>query len=244
MRQNKNDIQVFPRLLNLIYPRRCPICDEVVGTYGKLICDDCKKRLRPVREPLCKKCGKSLSKEEAEYCPDCSKKTHLYTRGRAALEYDTFMRKSIGRFKYQNRREYADFYVQELLCTCKSAILDWNPDAIIPIPLHRSRRRKRGFNQAELVARGIGKKLGISVYTDFLVRTKRTKPQKELTDRERRSNLKNAFQVRKNDVRLKRVILVDDIYTTGSTIDAAAGILLENGVENVYFLSICIGRGY
>lgn len=160
------------------------------------------------------------------------------------MEYDALMRKSIGRFKYQNRREYADFYVQELFLSCKDAILKWQPDALIPIPLHRDKRRKRGFNQAELVARGLGKKLGIPVYTDILIRTRRTKPQKELTDRERRSNLKNAFQLKKNDVRLKRVILIDDIYTTGSTIDAAASALLEKSAEKVYFLSICIGRGY
>lgn len=201
-------------------------------------------RLHPVWEPLCKKCGKPLSTQEAEYCPDCIKKEHLYTRGRAALEYDALMRESIGRFKYRNRREYAEFYVEELMRTCAPAIRAWEADALIPIPLHPGRRRRRGFNQAELVARGLGKRLEIPVCSRLLVRVKRTRPQKELSDRERRSNLKNAFQVVKNDVRLKKVILVDDIYTTGSTMDAAAEVLFKYGVEKVYFLSICIGRGY
>ncbi len=232
------------RLFNLIYPRRCPICDEIVGGFDRLICCSCSGKLHRVREPLCKKCGKPLEEETAEYCPDCVRRSHAYVRGRAALEYDAFMRGSIGRFKYKNRREYADFYVRELLTLCGDAVKSWDAQALVPIPLHRERRRRRGFNQAELVARGLGRELGIPVRTDLLFRKKRTKPQKDLTDRERRSNLKNAFQAGKNDVRLERVILIDDIYTTGSTIDAAASVLLGHGVENVYFLSICIGRGF
>lgn len=244
MRQNRNDIQVLPRLLNLIYPRRCPVCDEITGTYGKLICEACASRLHPAGEPLCKKCGKPLAREEAEYCPDCAKGKHRYTRGRAAFVYDSLMRESVGRFKYGNRREYADFYVKELLERWGDTVRSWEADALVPIPLHPKRRRRRGFNQAELIAKGLGRKLGIPVYNRLLLRVKKTRPQKELSQQERRSNLKNAFQAVQNDVRLKKVILVDDIYTTGSTIDAAAEVLLALGAEKVYFLSICIGRGY
>ena len=89
-----------------------------------------------------------------------------------------------------------------------------------------------------------GKMLGIPVELKLLARTRKTSPQKELNDVQRRANLKNAFQVRQNDVRLKKAVLIDDIYTTGSTIDAAASALLEHGVEKVYFLTICIGRGF
>ena len=154
------------------------------------------------------------------------------------------MRESMGRFKYKNRREYADFYVKELLERCGETVRAWEADALIPVPLHPKRKRRRGFNQAGLIAEGLGKKLGIPVYGRLLVRVKKTRPQKELSRQERRSNLKNAFQAVQNDVRLRKVILVDDIYTTGSTIDAAAEVLLALGVEKVYFLSICIGRGY
>lgn len=209
-----------------------------------MICGACTRKIRPVTEPFCMKCGKPLSKEEAEYCTDCSRKPHVFEKGRAALEYDARMRVSIGRFKYKNRREYADYYVQELVKNCGSALRRWEPEALIPIPLHKSRQRKRGFNQAELVARGLGKKLGIPVVGDWMIRARKTKPQKELSDLERKQNLKNAFQLSRGDVRLKKVVLIDDIYTTGSTMDAAAELLLENGVEKVYFLSICIGRGY
>ncbi len=150
MKQSRKDIQVFARLLNLIYPRRCPMCDGIVGgPYGTLICPECEKCLRRVREPVCKKCGKPLDAEETEYCTDCAGKSHVYTRGMAALEYGGLMKASIGRFKYHNRREYADFYARELFRLCSDAVRAWEPDALIPIPLHRSRLRKRGFNQAD-----------------------------------------------------------------------------------------------
>lgn len=197
-----------------------------------------------MREPACKKCGKPLDAAETEYCSDCAKKSHVYTRGMAALEYDGLMKASVGRFKYHNRREYADFYAQELFELCRDTVRIWEPDALIPIPLHRSRLRKRGFNQADLVARRLGELLGIPVKSRYLVRTKKTRPQKELSDTQRKANLKNAFQVAENDVELKKALLIDDIYTTGSTLDAAAAVLMEHGAEKVYFLTVCIGRGF
>ena len=90
----------------------------------------------------------------------------------------------------------------------------------------------------------MGERLGIPVEEKLLIRIKKTSPQKELNDSARRENLKNAFQLCGNDVKLKRVVLIDDIYTTGSTLDAAAAALLAAGVDKVYFLSICIGRGF
>lgn len=196
-----------------------------------------------MREPVCSRCGKPLSRAEEEYCADCARRRHAYTCGRAAFLYDARMRASIARFKYHNRREYADFYAAEILKAWGSLVRSWQPQALVPIPLHKSRRRYRGFNQAELVARRIGSALEIPVRTDLLFRVKKTLPQKELDDMKRKENLKNAFQVTENDVELKKVLLVDDIYTTGSTIDAAAAALGELGVEQIYYLSICIGRG-
>lgn len=189
------------------------------------------------------KCGKPLTEERTEYCPDCRRRTYDFEKGRAAFVYDSVMRASISRFKYHNRREYADFYAEELLKRYGRLLRSWQPEALIPIPIHKSRMKKRGFNQASLVADRIGERLDIPVEKKLLIRKKKTKPQKNLTDAERRENLKNAFQVSGNEVKLKRVVLIDDIYTTGSTLHAGASVLREAGVEKVYFLSICIGRG-
>ena len=117
-------------------------------------------------------------------------------------------------------------------------------DAIIPVPLHRKRRRERGYNQAELFAKEIGKRTGIPVETKLLYRCINTRPQKELNDQERKKNLKKAFTIAQNIVQLRKVLLVDDIYTTGSTVDAAAECLKVSGIQEVYVLCISIGRGH
>ena len=119
----------------------------------------------------------------------------------------------------------------------------WLPEVVIPIPLHPARRRKRGYNQAELLAKELGRLWKLPVDTKYLKRMQKTLPQKQLNDRERRENMKTAFKITENDVKYKSVLLIDDIYTTGSTMDAAARILKENGVRKVYFLCISIGSG-
>ena len=117
----------------------------------------------------------------------------------------------------------------------------WNPDVIIPVPLHRARRRKRGYNQAQILAENLGRMLRIPVDSKSLARKKKTSPQKKLGHNERKKNLKNAFAV---TPAFRPVRKVHDIYTTGNTLDAAAKSLKEKGVEKVYFLTISIGQGY
>ena len=112
------------------------------------------------------------------------------------------------------------------------------PDAVVPVPVHKSKYRERGYNQAEILANGIGKRLGIPVMPDFLVRSKKTLPQKQLSDKERLKNLQEAFMVNKKAgcclSMPAKVLLVDDIYTTGSTIEACTNVLLKHCVKHVY----------
>lgn len=228
----------------LIFPRRCPVCDSVLKFNSELICKDCKPKLKYILEPRCKKCGKQLISQEQEYCYDCKNKTHIYKEGLAGFSHVGVIKKSIYDIKYSNKREYVDFYVNEISKLYKRYILRWNCDGIIPVPLHFRKKLSRGYNQAEIIAKAFSKELGIKMYSNLLKRHKNTRPQKELNDIQRKKNLENAFKINKNIVELKKVILVDDIYTTGSTIDACAKELLNNGTEEVYYLSISIGTGY
>jgi ComF family protein len=115
--------------------------------------------------------------------------------------------------------------------------------AIIPVPIHRSRLRQRGYNQAELVAKELSRLTGIPMYGKLVKRTKKTVPQKMLNPNERQNNLKKAFNIDSNVVKLNKTILIDDIYTTGSTIDAVAMELKRHGVKSVFFITLCIGEG-
>ncbi len=227
----------------LLYPRRCPVCQEVVEQPGALACDICRTKLIYVREPYCMRCGKQLTGSEREYCADCARRKHSYFRGRSAFVYEEHMRRSIAGFKYGGRQEYAAFYAEELLRRCARDMLSWRADALIPIPLHPKRQRKRGYNQAALLAAELSKRSGIPSDEGCLARVKNTVAQKELGAKERLSNLKEAFQARRDARPYRNVILVDDIYTTGSTMDAAARVLRENGVQTVYFLCISVGSG-
>ena len=115
--------------------------------------------------------------------------------------------------------------------------------ALVPVPIHKSRQRKRGYNQAQLLAEVLSVYSGIPVCDTLIARCGKTRPQKNLTDRERQNNLKKAFKILQNDVKLSTIVIIDDIYTTGSTIDAMCEILSSVGISRIYCLTLAVGRG-
>lgn len=246
-------------LIDMIFPRRCPVCGEIVLPQGALICETCVPKLSPVRQPTCRKCGKEVIGERTEYCPDCMRHKRSFESGVALFRYNEAARKSMAAVKYKNKREYLDFYAAAADYRFRRTAAAWRADALIPVPVHVSRMRTRGFNQAEEFARRLGKLWDVPVETGVLVRSKKTVPQRELNPQERLKNLQQAFTVRPerrtygqkqahgggNCLRdaLKTVILIDDIYTTGSTMEACARALKEAGVSEIHFIVICIVGG-
>lgn len=232
----------FGTLLDLLYPRRCPVCDRAVKPFGSLICKACENEFIYVQEPYCMKCGKKLREEEKEYCGDCMKQRHLFDRGRALFEY-TSTADSIYRFKYKGRREYAAYYAECAADKLQGWLIACRPDALVPVPIHQSKRRARGYNQAEVLAGELGRLTGIPVETELIKRVRKTAPMKDLSASERQNNLKRAFKICRNDVKLSTIVIIDDIYTTGSTIDAMSYELRRAGVKHIYFIALSIGRG-
>lgn len=228
-------------IADAVYPRICPICNEIVRG-GDIICPSCEKMLSYVEPPVCLRCGKPVD-EEGLLCRDCAKGRHVYDEGRAALEYDEYMSKSIYRFKYNGKMEFAKLYGRIMHDRLKEKIDEWNVDAIVPVPVHKSRLKKRGYNQAALIAKELSKRLKIPVNECLVVRTGATGAQKDLSAAERQNNLKKAFKVTENVVEYDTVLIVDDIYTTGATVDAMARCLKGAGIKKVYFATLCIGRG-
>lgn len=228
---------------DILFPRRCPVCDDIVLPRGGFICPECVKRLSFVKGPVCKKCGKEVFSDTVEYCFDCTKHKRSFESGRALVNYNEAARNSMVKIKYKNKREYLDFYIEAMCLRYGKIIARMRADALVPVPVHPSRMKTRGYNQAELLARGIGRELGIPVCADLLLRSRKTAPQKELNPAERLKNLEEAFEAGSIPSGIGTVILVDDIYTTGSTIEACTRALKRMGVKKVYFLAICIGRG-
>lgn len=228
-------------ILEILYPARCPVCHGVIRGKER-ICTQCRKKLPYIKEPVCKKCGKEIEKPEEEYCRDCQRFSHAFDQGAAVFAYDEVMRRSIAMFKYHNRREYAGFYAAEMAEHCRYFLQRCAPEVIVPVPIHKKKKRQRGFNQAELAAKELGKLINTPVDAGYLIRTEYTTPQKELTRQQRKTNLKKAFSVRQSGKRYQRILLIDDIYTTGATLDAICELLRENGGKNLFFLTICVGR--
>ncbi|MCR5282406.1 MAG: ComF family protein [Lachnospiraceae bacterium] len=229
-------------ILDLLYPPRCPVCDRVLPFRSGVVCASCLGQLPYVGEEYCLKCGKPLRKKGLEYCNDCSRMRHVFEENRALFYYDDRMKRSLYRLKYAGRREYADTFAR----LAAQELGDWighlGAELIIPVPLHKSRLRKRGYNQAALFAKSLSSRMHIPYSDKSAGRIRATLPQKGLNPAQRQENLKKAFIIRQNDVKSKIVLLVDDIYTTGSTLDALAGEILAAGARNVYGLTICIGR--
>lgn len=228
--------------VTLLFPRRCPVCDEPVRPWNALVCAECAPKFEYIKPPRCLKCGKHIGDGTKEYCDDCAAHPHLYDSGRALFSYRS-VSASIARFKYSGRREYAACYAACMEKQLGGFIRACRAEALVPVPLHKSRFKKRGYNQAGELAKAISALTGIPVRADLIARTGKTAPMKDLSAAERQNNLKKAFKICRNDVKLKIIIIIDDIYTTGSTIDAMSRELKKTGVERIYFITLAIGRG-
>lgn len=229
--------------IDFLFPRRCPVCDDIVMPKGGLICPECVKKLSYVKNPICKKCGKEVISDSVEYCFDCTRHKRTFEYGRALVNYEENARRSMAKIKYKNKREYLDFYGEAICKRYQKLICRMEAEVLVPVPIHPSRSKRRGFNQAGLLADRIGERLNIPVCPQMLIRNKKTMPQKGLDPAGRLKNLEEAFSLGVIPKGVKGVILVDDIYTTGSTMEACTRVLKKAGVKKVYYLTICIGRG-
>lgn len=227
----------------MFFPRRCPVCDGILPVGKGKICGGCYNKLNFIAEPRCKKCGKQIESKEEEYCRDCRTKKHYYDRGISLIENKGEGKSSVYAIKYRNKREYAEFYADEIKIRYEYEISLWGANLMIPVPLHKKKLRKRGYNQAKVIADDLGEKLLIPVKEKALSRIKNTIPLKTLHGEERKKCLKDAFVADTALVKGKVVVLVDDIYTTGSTIDECSKELISKGASKVYFITISIGEG-
>lgn len=236
-------MNLIAAVIDAVFPRRCPVCHDIVPMGDGLICYSCKDGFKKVSDPYCLKCGKPIRDSSMAYCSQCTNNIRYYDEGRAAFIYEDIMRKSIYSFKYGGREEYAKYYASQIYAEFGPKIKEWNAEGLIPIPIHKSRYKKRGYNQAYLISKELSKLTGIPTYDNILKRVKNTVVQKNLNAIERSNNLKNAFKITKNAVKLQSAILVDDIYTTGSTINVAAAVLKDAGTSKIYYLTLSIGQG-
>ena len=234
----------MPIFREILYPDRCPGCDDILypKERQKGFCKKCAKKIKTVGDGVCIKCGKKLKDDRVEFCKDCENNHHYFVQSKAAFVYEGPMKPAMYRFKYSNRRGYGKIFADVIWRQYGKWVKDNGIQGIIPIPMYKPKERRRGYNQAMVLAKELGRRSGLPVYSDLVLRIRNSAPQKNLNPQERKNNLQNAFKIRKNEVKLRKILLIDDIYTTGSTMDAVGKVLLEDGVEKIYAMSVCIGE--
>lgn len=232
-------------MLSCLFPPRCPVCGELRIPWESFTCTDCAGKLHKIKEPLCMRCGREMFDGQAEYCSNCKDRQMYLNRNYAVWQYDKQMKQSIAGFKYNGRTEYTDFYVYHMANSFGKQLLYHGVTALVPVPVSGKKRRFRGFNQAELLAEGLAKELGMESVC-LIKRVQNTTPQSKLSKRERKKNLLSSMEwddavAASLSVLPKCVAIVDDIYTTGATMEACGKVLSEHGISGIYGACICVG---
>ena len=231
--------------LDLIFPRNCQFCTEPLGDPEPgVICASCLGLVKRIEAPFCHRCSLPFAGQmdvqfECGYCQDIP---FHFSRAVAACRAEGVVRDCIHRLKYNRELYYAPVLANWLIEAARENI-DWREiDAVVPVPLHPRKKREREFNQAELLATALHKTFGVVVDQKNLRRVKDTISQTTLSAEERRCNLQKAFAVRRADAfKGKRLVILDDVFTTGATMNACAKALCESGAVNVTALAVARG---
>ena len=233
-------------VLAFLYPQRCLGCEAIIASE-ELFCQICEHAVYPLATPLCERCGAPFATGPDRICGRCFAQPPAFARARAWAYYESAthtvqpLSAAIQRFKYGRNMSTGKLLAQ--LGAAHFPFATSAYDLILPVPLHLHRLRWRGFNQSLLLAQAIGKSYQVRVDPFLLSRTKPTLPQTQLTESERKSNVRGAFcvmtqnrynkQNSQNSVRRKRVLVVDDVYTSGATVEECARVLYKSGASEV-----------
>lgn len=219
----------------------CICCGSLIDksrTYG--LCDECIKKLHWINGRACEKCGKALQDTyKGRYCGDCMTYSHSFEKGYSCLTYGMYERKLIFDFKYNGKRYLARHFGDMLYD--RIILENIEPDVIIPIPIHKSREQKRGYNQASLMASRLAERMNVAFDGKALYRKKNTGLLRGLAPAEREAMLEGVFDVKGGGCTGKNILLIDDIFTTGATADACSRVLYDCGAKNVYLLTLASG---
>lgn len=230
-------MSIISSFLDLIYPPLCCLCRERLSNHNLFfLCGECAGKIEYVRKPVCSVCGLPGTRGR---CGECDGKNYSFTRARASCLYSGSAAEVVKLFKY-GKNLWLSKTVEKIL----GEGLDEKPelssaDVIVPVPLARAREKERGFNQSEILSRAAGRKLEKKVSVKNLIRFKNTPPQTSLPADERRKNISGIFRVKdRREFSGREVLLIDDVFTTGSTANECSKELLSAGARRVNVLTL------
>ncbi len=232
-------------IVNVFFPAGCRICDKLLTGASRVpFCDECFGSFAAIPEKSCQVCGQALSwmsvrEGEPLVCRACQQKTYAFERARSYGIYDGPLVQAILLLKWERMEPLGAWFAQRLAELSRQGGELLAADVVVPVPLHRERERERGFNQAGLISEPLARDLRLPHKAVLLMRT-RPRPNKQILSLEERwESVRGAFATRPGSrVDKKRVLLVDDVMTTGATLDACARALLESGAKSVIGLTV------
>jgi ComF family protein len=235
-------------LVDWLYPPRCRACSGTIyGRDAEYFCGVCWPQIRLVSHPLCNRCGRPFpdARGDDHQCAACLTRTPYFARARAWGCYpreeiaEHPLRQVVQKFKYGRKVSLGKPLGRLMAQGCQEFLEACYMDLIIPVPLHPKRLRWRGFNQSLLLARQVSRMYGVPVDPFLLSRNRETPPQTQLTEEERRKNVRGAFATNGGrPLKERSVLLVDDVYTSGATVNECSRVLVRGGAREVYVLTL------
>lgn len=235
----------FDALASVLLPAPCRICGQTLTNAGRIpICEPCLGSFERIAEPMCRCCGRpfvsAVSAQAIEpLCRLCRADFYAFEQTRSFAIYGDALSQAITLLKYEEVTRLGDWFAARLAEVISSVAAEWRPSVIVPVPLYPARQRERGYNQADLIARPLAKRLGLRLESRLLMRIKPRPPQLLLSRSERWKSVRGAYASREGPrVDNLRVLLVDDVLTTGATLDSCARTLKKAGVAAVFGLTV------
>lgn len=222
--------QILWHVIDLVYPPTCIGCGEI----NQRLCSTCLREIQFIEGDLCPICGEPSNK--GRICSSCRANPPYYRNLRGIAHYSGPVRESIIKLKYESDYGLAEELAKLLIAGIKK--LDWDIHLVTSVPLNKTKIRERGYNQADLLARPIAYAFSIPFRPDAIFRIKNTRSQVGLSSSDRIENLKDAFRADSGIVKNKNVLIVDDVTTTGTTINECARAMVASGAVNVYGMTL------
>lgn len=231
--------EFFKNILQFVFPSdiKCIFCDNEVNENEFCVCDSCANMIEPC-DRICETCGAPVH-SEAKLCITCLNNKREFEFARSPLVYYNKVKNAIHAFKYDNKKYLAKHFAKLMLTSYNELVdLVGEFDFLLPVPLHKDREKQRGYNQATLIANELSKLINLVVETNIIIRKENTTSQTTFTRAERIKNMESAFEVvDKNKIKDKKILIVDDVLTTGATTESIAKILKKNKAKCVCVIS-------
>lgn len=241
--------RICNEVLELLFPTDiyCISCGNLINRGKKYsLCDECITNIKWANENTCERCGVILQNSELKICPVCMEEQHRFERAYTCMVYDDLAKEMIKKYKFHGKAYMAKSLAEIMID--KFSTMSCAVDLVMPVPIHPKKKKERGYNQAGLVAEEFAKRLDIRYTEDILLRKNYKGAMNKMGADKRRENIMGSYSITESEEKLKMIkdssiLLIDDVYTTGSTVNECARLLLSGGAESVNVLTLASGVG-